>query len=135
MLKRGRCGADVDIETIMMKDSLDLSEKDRRAIAERCRTCKSNQIVITHGTDTMVESAKYLAASKVISDKTIILMGAMIPYTFGTSSDGFFNLGAALAFVQCKPNGVYVAMNGRCFDWNNVKKNFNTGFFEALDGS
>jgi L-asparaginase len=83
----------------------------------------------------MVESAKYLAESKVISDKTIILMGAMIPYTFGTSSDGFFNLGAALAFVQCKPNGVYVAMNGRCFDWNNVKKNFNTGFFEALDGS
>ncbi len=135
MLKRGRCGADVDIATIMMKDSLDLSEKDRRAIAERCRTCNSNQIVITHGTDTMVESAKYLAESNVISDKTIILMGAMIPYTFGTSSDGFFNLGAALAFVQCKPNGVYVAMNGRCFDWNNVKKNFNTGFFEALDGS
>lgn len=135
MLRRGRCGADVDIETIMMKDSLDLDESDRREIVERCRTCKSSQIVITHGTDTMVESAKYLAGSNLISTKTIVLMGAMIPYTFGTSSDGFFNLGAALAFVQSKPPGVYVAMNGRCFDWNNVKKNFNTGFFEALDGS
>jgi len=132
MLKRGRCGADVDIETIMMKDSLDLTDEDRSEIAERCRTCTSSQIVITHGTDTMVESAKYLAESNLTADKTIILMGAMIPYTFGTSSDGFFNLGAALAFVQCKAPGIYVAMNGRCFDWNNVKKNFNTGFFEAL---
>ncbi|MDH3651421.1 MAG: asparaginase [Saprospiraceae bacterium] len=132
MLKRGRCGVDVAIETIMMVDSLDIADDDRTKILDRCQTIIHRHIVITHGTDTMVETAQFLARSNLGQSKTVVLMGAMIPYTFGTSSDGFFNIGAAMAFVQCKEPGIYVAMNGRCFDWNNVKKNYNTGFFEAV---
>jgi L-asparaginase len=79
----------------------------------------------------MVKTAAYLAA-KGVKDKTIVLTGAMIPYAFGTSSDGFFNLGSALAFVQTLPPGVYVVMNGRYFPWNKVKKNTKTGYFEEI---
>jgi L-asparaginase len=130
MLKRGRCGADVDVRTLMMKDSLDIDDDDRNLLKSACLHCEHERIVITHGTDTMVETAKFIAGAKI--DKTIILTGAMIPYTFGTSSDGFFNLGSALAFVQVLPQGVYIVMNGRCFDWHDVKKNYTTGYFEAL---
>lgn len=130
MLKRGRCGADVDVRTIMMKDSLEMSDDDRLLILDACRSTLSHRVVVTHGTDTMVQTAKYLAKHSL--NKTIILTGAMIPYTFGTSSDGFFNLGSALAFVQCLSAGVYVVMNGRCFVWDNVQKNYTTGYFEAL---
>ena len=134
MLKRGRCSVDIDIQTIMMKDSLEMTDKDRELIIQRCANSPHERIVITHGTDTMVQTAAFLAKhnSQLSHQKTIILMGAMIPYTFGTSSDGFFNLGAALAFVQCLEKGIYVVMNGRCFPWNNVKKNYSTGFFESI---
>lgn len=131
MLERGRCTLDVDIKTLMMIDSLDMTDADREIIAHNCRLTKTNQILITHGTDTMVVTAKYLAEQN-IEGKTIVLTGALIPYAFGTSSDGFFNLGSALAFVQTLPPGVYVAMNGRYFHWNNVRKNPRTGYFEEL---
>lgn len=130
MLKRGRCGVDVDVRTLMMKDSLQLNDHDRDLMKEACLNCAHDKVVITHGTDTMVDTAKFIAGVGIA--KTIVLTGAMIPYTFGTSSDGFFNLGSALAFVQSLPVGVYVVMNGRCFDWHDVKKNYTTGYFEAL---
>ena len=129
MLELGRSQLKVDIETIMMKDSLELSEPDRNLIVKKCIDSDENQILITHGTDTMVETAKLLAAQ--INDKTIILTGAMIPYKFG-SSDGLFNLGSSLSFLQSLPTGIYIAMNGNIFNWNNVKKNKELGLFQPL---
>ncbi|MGA1822846.1 MAG: asparaginase domain-containing protein [Thermoplasmatota archaeon] len=129
MLKLGRSNLDVDVRTLMMEDSLSLTDEDRQLIVHNCRKTPHDRILITHGTDTMTETAKFLADS--IKDKTIVITGAMIPYTFG-SSDGLFNLGSALAFVQSMPPGIYIAMNGQCFDWDNVRKNLKTGFFEDL---
>ncbi len=133
MFERGRCTLDIDIKTLMMVDSLEMDDDDRDIILHNCRKTKNKQILITHGTDRMVKTAKVLAAAN-IEGKTIILTGAMIPYAFGTSSDGFFNLGSALAFAQTLPQGVYVVMNGRHFDWHNVKKNRRTGNFEEIKG-
>jgi L-asparaginase len=128
MLHLGRSHLDVEIETLMMIDSLQMTEADRRRILERCRQCAETHIVITHGTDTMENTAEVLGQG--VAGKTIVLTGAMVPYTFG-SSDGMFNLGTALAFVQTLENGVYVAMNGKCFTWNNVRKNREQGIFQA----
>jgi L-asparaginase len=130
MLRLGRCRLDVAIETVMMIDSLELEDSGRMAIVERARESAETAIVITHGTDTMVETARALAAG-ALHDKTIVLTGAMVPYAFG-SSDGLFNLGSALSFVQVLPPGVYVAMNGQHFPWNGVEKNGATGSFEAV---
>jgi L-asparaginase len=127
MLKLGRCKVPVEIRTLMLVDSLEMTNADRQIILEQCQSCKESRIVVTHGTDTMEETAKVLGT--IIKDKTIVLTGAMVPYKFG-SSDGLFNLGSALAFAQTLPPGVYVVMNGRCFTWDNVKKNQNTGEFE-----
>lgn len=132
MFERGRCTLDIDLKTLMMVDSLEMREEDREIIAHNCRRSVYDKILITHGTDRIVETAQYLALHP-IEGKTIVLTGAMIPYAFGTSSDGFFNLGSALAFVQTLPPGVYVAMNGRYFRWDNVKKNTKTGFFEEIN--
>ncbi len=129
MLKLGRCKADLDIRTLMLVDSLEMTDADRQLIVEQCRKSKEQRIVITHGTDTMEETARTLGHA--ITDKTIVLTGAMIPYKFG-SSDGLFNLGSALAFAQTLPPGVYVAMNGRYFAWDNVRKNRKTGEFEEV---
>jgi len=128
MFERGRCSLDIFVKTLMMVDSLEMTEADRGIIVHNCARCQDDKILITHGTDKMVETAKDLAAAKI--DKTIVLTGAMVPYAFGTSSDGFFNLGSALAFVQVLPAGVYIAMNGRCYPWDKVRKNRSTGFFE-----
>lgn len=128
MLQRGRCRLDVSIEVLMMVDSLDMTDAERARIVQACRHCEEQRVVITHGTDTMVETAQALAAG--VPHKTVVLTGAMVPYAFG-SSDGLFNLGSALSFVQALPPGVYVAMNGRVFPWNNVKKNRAIGVFEA----
>ena len=133
MFDRGRCTVDIDVKTLMMLDSLKMTEADREIIAYNCRRAEADRIVLTHGTDTMVETARHLANAG-IEDKTIVITGAMIPYAFGNSSDGFFNLGAAIPFVQVLQPGIYVAMNGRFFDWNNVRKNKKTGFFEELGG-
>ena len=123
----GRCNLPIHIRTLMMIDSLEMTAADRDIIRHNCSSAKEEQILITHGTDTMVETAAWLAQAAL--NKTIVLTGAMIPYKFG-SSDGFFNLGNALAFVQILPPGVYLAMNGRYFPWDNVVKNKKTGMFE-----
>jgi L-asparaginase len=129
MLLRSRSTLDVTVRTLMMIDSLHMTNEDRELIAQQCRSAAESNIIITHGTDTMSVTARVLAEK--VPGKTIVLTGAMIPYKFG-SSDGFFNLGSALAFVQNLPHGVYVAMNGRCFPWDNVRKNKQTGQFEEL---
>jgi L-asparaginase len=131
MFELGRCTIDIDIKTLMMIDSLEMTNEDREIVIHNCIKSSSEQILITHGTDTMVETAAEIAKRNI--PKTIILTGAMVPYAFGTSSDGFFNLGSALAFVQTLPVGVYVVMNGRYFNWDNVKKNRRTGNFEELN--
>jgi L-asparaginase len=131
MLRRGRSRLDVAIETVMMVDSLDLDETGRMRIVERARASDERAIVVTHGTDTMVQTARVLADA-ALDRKTIVLTGAMVPYAFG-SSDGLFNLGSALSFVQVLPPGVYVAMNGQHFPWNGVRKNTATGYFEAVE--
>ncbi len=130
MLRLGRCRLDVAIETVMMIDSLDLDDEGRGAIVARARESDERAIVVTHGTDTMVQTARALAEANIAS-KTIVLTGAMVPYAFG-SSDGLFNLGSALSFVQVLPPGVYVAMNGQHFSWNAVTKNLATGSFEPI---
>lgn len=132
MLRLGRSRLEVSVRTLMMIDSLDMSAADRAIIVEQCRQSDERQIVITHGTDTIVDTAAALAGGlPAEAGKTIVLTGAMIPYAFG-SSDGLFNLGSALSFVQVLPAGVYVAMNGRYFAWNRVRKNRESGVFEAV---
>jgi L-asparaginase len=131
MLRRGRARLELAIETVMMIDSLDMDDRGRASIVARCGAASERAIVVTHGTDTMVETARALAASG-LSGRTIVLTGAMVPYAFG-SSDGLFNLGSALSFAQVLPPGVYIAMNGRHFPWNRVRKNRQTGAFEAAD--
>ena len=127
MLKLGRCRLKVSVETLMMIDSLQMTGADRQLILTRCQETPERHIVVTHGTDSMEDTAVVLGQG--IAGKTIVLTGAMVPYTFG-SSDGMFNLGTALAFVQTLPEGVYVAMNGRCFQWDKVHKNRHLGVFE-----
>jgi L-asparaginase len=129
MLGLGRCRLDLEVRTLMMIDSLEMTDVDRELILTSCLAPGCDRIVITHGTDTMPVTARYLGER--VKDRTIVLTGAMVPYTFW-SSDGLFNLGSALAFTQSLPPGVYVAMNGRYFDWNNVRKNKATGTFEEL---
>jgi len=129
MLERGRCRLEVSVRTVMMVDSLEMTDADRDLVLDNCRKAKEERIVITHGTDTMPETARVLGAAAL--PKTIVLTGAMIPWAFG-SSDGLFNLGSALSFVQALPHGVYIAMNGRCFPWDDVKKNKKLGVFEPV---
>ena len=128
MLRLGRSRVEVSVRTLMMVDSLDMTDADRDLIVRNCARCAEARIVVTHGTDTMVETARALS---VIAGKTIVLTGAMIPYAFG-SSDGLFNLGSALSFAQVLEAGVYIAMNGRHFAWDNVRKNRETGAFEHV---
>jgi len=132
MLRLGRCRLDVAVRTIRMVDSLEMTDADRQAILANCRQAPESRIVVTHGTDTMAETARVLATAG--DQKTIVLTGAMVPYAFG-SSDGLFNLGSALSFVQVLPPGVYIAMNGRCFPWDRVRKNTSLGVFEEIPES
>ncbi|MBM3984611.1 MAG: asparaginase [Planctomycetes bacterium] len=127
MLRLGRSRLAVEVETLMLIDSLDMTDADRARVVEACRRAPEQRLVVTHGTDTMEHTARALGAAGL--PKTIVLTGAMVPYTFG-SSDGLFNLGSALAFAQVLPAGTYVAMNGRCFGWDSVRKNRGTGVFE-----
>jgi len=129
ILKIGRCRVELEIRTLMMIDSLDMTDEDRKIIADNCKKTPSKSIVVTHGTDTMVETAAVLA--KEVKGKTVVLTGAMVPYKFG-SSDGLFNFGSALAFAEALPPGVYIAMNGRYFLWNAVRKNKQIGEFEPI---
>jgi len=128
MLRLGRSRVELTVETLLMIDSLEMTDGDRAQIVTRCAECAEREIVVTHGTDTMVETAGALAAG--VTGKTVVLTGAMIPYAFG-SSDGLFNLGSALSFAQVLPPGIYIAMNGQCFPWDRVRKNTQTGVFES----
>ncbi len=134
MLQLGRSRVEVSIDRLMMMDSLDMTDAHRAQIVRGCADCAESRIVITHGTDTMVETATAIAAAgredANLRRKTVILTGAMIPYAFG-SSDGLFNLGSALSLVQVLPSGVYIAMNGQHFEWDKVRKNREAGVFEA----
>ncbi|MEY2558596.1 MAG: L-asparaginase [Verrucomicrobiota bacterium] len=129
MLRLGRSRVEVTIRTVMMIDSLEMTDSDRAVIVQNCLQSQEDRIVITHGTDTMTETAA--AVARAVSGKTVVLTGAMIPYAFG-SSDGLFNLGSALSFVQVLPPGVYLAMNGKCFPWDRVRKNRERGEFEEI---
>jgi L-asparaginase len=129
MLRLARCSLDVELRTLMMIDSTEMNDSDRETILKHCVESDDDRIVITHGTDTMAVTAQYLGSQ--ISTKTVVLTGALVPYTFG-SSDGQFNLGTAMAFAQILPPGVYVTMNGRCFRWDSVRKNRSTGLFETV---
>lgn len=129
MLRLGRCRLPVEVEVVMMVDSLEMTDADRARILEACKHAPESKIVITHGTDTMVETAGVLAHGLAGTGKTVVLTGAMVPFAFG-SSDGLFNLGSALSFAQALPPGVSIAMNGRVFAWDNVRKNLKLGVFE-----
>ena len=129
ILELGRSKLDVKIKNLMLVDSLDMGSYERGVILKNCQSTKSSQIVITHGTDTMTKTGEVLAKGQL--EKTIILTGAMIPYKFG-SSDGLFNLGGALAYAQVLPNGVYIAMNGKYFNYDEVQKNKDTGVFQKI---
>ncbi len=128
MLAKGRSRVPVAIDTLMMIDSLEMTEADRATVVARCRQAEEARLVVTHGTDTMVDTARAIAAA-ALPGKTVVLTGAMIPYAFG-SSDGLFNLGSALSFAQVLPPGVYVAMNGEHFRWDEVRKNRDAAVFE-----
>jgi L-asparaginase len=130
MLDKGRSRVPVSIRTLMMIDSLEMTDADRALVVEQCRQSEVDRIVVTHGTDTMVETGRAIAAAG-LAGKTVVLTGAMIPYAFG-SSDGLFNLGSALSFAQVLPPGVYVAMNGQHFLWHEVRKNRDTATFERV---
>jgi L-asparaginase len=130
MLAKGRSRVPVSIRTLMMIDSLEMTETDRAQVVEECRQPDVDRLVVTHGTDTMVETARAVAEANLVG-KTVVFTGAMIPYAFG-SSDGLFNLGSALSFAQVLPPGVYVAMNGEHFRWDDVRKNRDAGVFERL---
>lgn len=130
MLEKGRSRLSLSIDTLLMKDSLEFDDTDRELISFACSAAAADRILITHGTDTMVQTAQYLAAQNL--PKTIVLTGAMIPYKFG-SSDGMFNLGSALAFLQILEPGVYISMNGKIFATNNVRKNLEKGEFETIN--
>jgi L-asparaginase len=132
MLKLGRSQVEIVIRSVMMIDSLEMTDADRALIAQNCRQAEEDRIVITHGTDTMTETAAVIA--RAVTAKTIVLTGAMIPYAFG-SSDGLFNLGSALSFVQVLSPGVYIAMNGKCFPWDRARKNRERGEFEEISSS
>lgn len=129
MLRLGRSRVEVTIRTVMMVDSLEMTDADRTLIVQNCAQSSEDRIVITHGTDTMTDTAAAIA--RTISGKTIVLTGAMVPYAFG-SSDGLFNLGSALSFAQILPAGVYIAMNGQSFSWDRVRKNRERGEFEEI---
>jgi len=128
LLELGRNHSEIVIEQIMLKDSLEMNESDRQVILKACTKSRQEKILITHGTDSIVDTAIVLGKSTL--DKTIVLVGAMVPFVF-KHSDAMFNVGFALAAVQTLPHGVYVAMNGKIFDWDKVSKNLVEGIFEA----
>ena len=132
MLNQVKCKVRFVLEEVMLKDSLQMTSEDRKEILKKCIECLENKIIVTHGTDTMVETAQVLG--KHSRGKTIVLVGAMIPYAFG-ASDALFNLGCAFSAVQALPQGVYVTMNGKIFTWDNVRKNKESGEFEEISHS
>ena len=134
MIKQARYEGDLTIEHILMKDSLDMTQDDRDKLAEACLDASEKRLVVTHGLDTMIESARTIALALVSAPKTVVLTGAMVPYSLGMSSDALFNLGTALAFAQSLPAGVYIAMNGRYFPSDQVQRDTEKGTFQTPSG-
>ena len=132
MLKQARFEGQLTIEHILMKDSSDMTQEDRDKLAEACLDAKENNIAVTHGLDTMIESAQTIARVLKDKPKTVVLTGAMVPYSFGITSDALFNLGTALAFAQSLPAGVFIGMNGRYFSSDNVQRDLAVGSFKEL---
>jgi L-asparaginase len=130
ILKFVRCSVPIEVELNQLIDSLDMHTANRLSVLESCRKAPEEHVVITHGTDTMVETAEVLGRAGLA--KTIVLTGAMVPFIFN-NSDAVFNLGCAITAVQLVPPGVYLAMNGRLFRWDNVRKNRDLGIFETRD--
>lgn len=127
-LSQGGCHVNFDIEQVFLEDSLDISDAQREEILNHVLNGNDDQILITHGTDTMVNTAQLL--SLYVSDKTIVLTGSMIPYKV-VNSDALFNLGAAIVGVQCLPPGVYICMHGKIFEHNKVSKVSAAGEFHS----
>jgi L-asparaginase len=132
MLDRAKFLGDFTVETLFMVDSLDMTDEHREKISSTVEASADTQVIITHGTDTMPETARYLQRNNKLAEKTIVLTGAMLPYSVGTKSDAIFNLGSAIAFAQTLPSGIYVAMNGLAFDAANVRKDVEAGVFRSL---
>ncbi len=127
ILLQGRCMVALDIQKVMMKDSLELDDSDRQKVYDVVVASKEKAIMITHGTDTMIKTAQKLSS---IKDKIIVLVGAMIPYAF-KNSDALFNVGCAFGVVSVLDSGVYVVMNGKVFAWDRVLKDKQNGVFIA----
>ena len=127
LLEQSRISQKYNVELLIYKDSKFITNEDRKVILKKCKSCKKNKIIITHGTMTMPKTAEFLGNKKL--NKTIILVGSAIPAN-NPNSDAIFNLGFAFAAVQLLQKGVYISMNGKIFSWNNVRKNLKTGFFE-----
>lgn len=129
ILKLTRVTVPVEIELNQLIDSLQMQDANRRSVLTACELASEERIVITHGTDTMAETAKLLGPAHL--SKTIVLTGAMVPYQV-QGSDAFFNFGTAFAAVQLLPKGVYIVMNGRVFSWDKVRKDRSRGVFEEV---
>jgi L-asparaginase len=132
MITRARLVDEIVIEEVLLKESSDLTVADRERIAASCSASEEDRIVITHGTSAMVETAQALARARSCSAKTIVLTGAMVPYSFGVISDAMFNLGAAIAYCAALPPGVYIAMHGKAFDPDSVRKDLELGAFTVI---
>jgi len=130
MLKQAKNRIAIELEVLMLKDSIYMTDSDREKILSGCKSCKENKIIVTHGTDTIVETAQVLG--KNIKEKTVVLLGAMIPFN-QENSDALFNLGSAITAVQLLPKGVYITMNAKIFSWDNIRKNKEFQEFEELD--
>jgi L-asparaginase len=129
IIRQVRVTEPVELEINQLVDSLEMDDENRKSILDACRRSSEERIVITHGTDRMVGTARVLGKAKL--EKTIVLTGAMVPYSV-SGSDSLFNLGCAFAAVQLLPRGVWVVMNGRAFAWDKVRKNYEKGVFEEL---
>lgn len=130
IIKQVRVTGPVEMEIVQLIDSLQMTDEHRDRILESCRKASERRIVITHGTDRMPETARLLGPAGL--DKTIVLTGAMVPFKV-SGSDALFNLGSAFMAVRLLPPGVYIAMNGRCFRWDDVRKDFERGVFRQRD--
>ncbi|PIE37157.1 MAG: asparaginase [Gammaproteobacteria bacterium] len=128
LLKREKVAFDFTVTSLMKKDSLHMDDADRNTVREAVAGCSANHVLITHGTDGMVNTAKALRG---IADKTIVLTGSLSPAAF-QHSDAIFNIGCAIGAVQAMPPGVYIAMNGKVFAADKVRKNVEANRFEAL---
>lgn len=129
LLKSASVTVTHSIDVLMNKDSKFLTDEDRETILKNCQACKEKNIVVTHGTVTMAETAEFLNSKNLV--KTIVLTGAMIPAN-QEGSDALFNLGGAFVAAESMPAGVYIVMNGQTFDADNVRKNIEKGVFEKI---